>query len=281
MKKLSWLFISSFLAILSFAYSRSFQSNTIWLILGFVIYLLVGFFWNRSKISQTKKLAILGIPILLDAIFTQVVAIRPLLVIMPISGFVALLIGLNFKKNYFYGTALVTLIISNIILAFYFFPHQIFQEQIVKDSRKIPDATFVDATSDTLSTKDFEGKVVLVDMWYGACGACFMQFNETEEIYQHFKNNPKVIIIGLNTGIDSYPTFLGACRLIRERKGYNFPLWLDYNKSFMNNLQMKGFPQNLLIDKQGTIRYIYQGFSKDTKSMYSKNIIKMIEEMLI
>lgn len=274
------IFLTSFIAIFLFAFSRSFQSNSIWLVSGFLIYLILGFIWNKADYSRVLKWIILGSPILLDTIFIQSIAFRPILVIIPIFAFLGLGIGLNFQKKFLQILILSFLIISNLFFAFYFFPNQAFEEKLSTDSRTIPNSVFINNFLDTLSTKDLKSKVVLIDMWYAKCGACFKQFNEIEKIYQYFKNNPKVSIIGLNNGTDEFNTFLSAFRLIREKKNLQFPLWLDVEKTLMQNLEMKDFPQTIVVDTKGRIRYIHKGFSKDEQKIYAKKIIAIIESLL-
>lgn len=281
MKKYIFIIFTSLLAAVLFAYSRSFQSNSIWLFSGVLIYLVVGFLWNKSKISAIQKFMFLATPILLDTIFMQIIVdFRPILLLMPIFAFFGLCIGLFFKKKLFYGLALASLVVANIFTSFYFIPFFVFQKNVETDNRNIPDVLLMNTSMDSLTKKDFEGKVVLIDLWYAKCGACFAQFGETEKIYQHFKDNPKVIVMAVNTGIDKFDLFYSAYRLIKEKKGYNFPVWIDTQMSLVKSLQIQEFPTNIIISPKGKIQFIHKGFSKDEEAIYSKKMIAIIEQLL-
>lgn len=275
-----YLILSSLASCFLFAFARSFQSNSLWLFLGFLVYLGVGFLWNRSKVFHYHKLLILSIPILADATFMQVIAIRPSLIIVSIFAFLGLLMGLYFRKAFIYAFGLVSLVFANIFSAFYFFPSLEFEGKTQIGNRLLPNAVFVNAYADSLATKDLNGKIVLIDMWYAKCGACFAQFAETEKIYQHFKSNPKVLVMGLNTGIDELDMFLAANKLIRQKKNLQFPLWLDTEMLVSKNLHMQEFPQSIIVDSKGQIRYIHKGFSRDEENIYSRKMINIIEALL-
>jgi peroxiredoxin len=215
----------------------------------------------------------MALPTLADAIFMQVISIRPNLLIMYIFAFLGLIIGLYFNKTLFHILALLCLFLLNALFVFYYFPNLTFKSHLKTDNRLLPDAVFVNSLADSLFTKDLKGKVVLIDMWYAKCGACFAQFNETEKIYQHFKNNPKVLVVGLNTGIDEFDVFLAANRLIRKKKNLQFPLWLDIEMSLSKKLDLKEFPQNIIINSKGQICYIHKGFSRDEENIYSRKTV--------
>jgi peroxiredoxin len=67
------------------------------------------------------------------------------------------------------------------------------------------------------------------------------------------------VVIGLDAGETSDPQ--PRARSFRDQHHLTYPIWLDTKKEAGKALGVLGFPTNLVIDREGTIRYLEPGFN--------------------
>lgn len=118
------------------------------------------------------------------------------------------------------------------------------------------------ADGDTVSIDSFRGKFVIVDFWYTYCGYCFKAFPKVQAIYDKYKNNPDIQLIGLHCRIEddkqkpAEKPSKGRELLIEE--GYTFPCYsINMKDKILEDLGVTKFPTVLLFNMDG--RLIYRG----------------------
>lgn len=70
------------------------------------------------------------------------------------------------------------------------------------DDKKTWYFQFQTSDGDTVSIESFRGKIVIVDCWYTYCGYCFKAFPKVQAIYDKYKDNPGIQLIGLHCRIE-------------------------------------------------------------------------------
>lgn len=141
--------------------------------------------------------------------------------------------------------------------------HKIIHQELItrgKGSKAFDFEFAADSPGKQVHLSDFNGKVVLIDMWGYICTGCYLFTNAFhEKIYPEFKDNPnfKVISIMTNGTKDQY-----LKRLRRESKPYytfadyinlygaGSPATMEYIIKYYN---ISAMPFLLLIDKKGNI----------------------------
>ena len=68
-----------------------------------------------------------------------------------------------------------------------------------------------------------------------------------------------MVVIGLDAGETSDPQ--PKARSFRDAHHLTYPIWLDTKKEAGKVLGVLAFPTNLVIDREGTIRYVEVGFN--------------------
>jgi len=118
------------------------------------------------------------------------------------------------------------------------------------------------ADGDTVSIESFRGKIVIVDCWYTYCGYCFKAFPKVQTIYDKYKDNPGIQLIGLHCRIEddkhkpAEKPSKGKELLIEE--GYTFPCYsINMKDKVLKDLGVSKFPTVLIFNKDG--RLIYRG----------------------
>ena len=118
------------------------------------------------------------------------------------------------------------------------------------------------ANGDTVSIESFRGKIVIVDCWYTYCGYCFKAFPKVQAIYDKYKDNPGIQLIGLHCRIEDdnhKPTEKSSKgKELLIEKGYTFPCYsINMKDKVLVDLGVSKFPTILVFNKDG--RLIYRG----------------------
>lgn len=111
------------------------------------------------------------------------------------------------------------------------------------------DFTLPDMNGKMVNMKDFQGKVVLIDVWATWCGPCKTQMPFLKEVEDHYKGNDNVVFVGLS--IDGAKDKEKWLKMIKEKQLEGVQLLDDFGKSFGRKYKMVAIPRFLLIDKKG------------------------------
>ena len=68
-------------------------------------------------------------------------------------------------------------------------------------------------------------------------------------------------MIGINTGEESNPK--AKARGFQQKHGLTYPILLDETGKVTQAYRVKGFPTNVIIDREGKLRYIEPGFNAE------------------
>ena len=111
-----------------------------------------------------------------------------------------------------------------------------------------PDFTLKDINGDSVSLKDFRGKVVLLDFWATWCGPCIHELPGLKAIHEKHKHNPDFVLISISSDAsdDTVANFVAD----------NEMPWIHIRE--IDEMQAKynviGIPHYTLIDRNGLIR---------------------------
>lgn len=109
-----------------------------------------------------------------------------------------------------------------------------------------------------------KGKIVLLDFWSFYCGSCFKKFPEIEKLHQTYKYDPNVRVMSVHEGSET----LAEVRQHRMLQDYTFPVVHDRDGALFKDLQLWGVPQVVLLDPQGQVVLIHQGYAKQDEARF-------------
>ena len=108
-------------------------------------------------------------------------------------------------------------------------------------------------TGDSVSLKDYRGKVVLLTFWFPGCGPCRGEFPHFQAVLNKFKAKD-IAYVGINVVLSQDPYVLPFLR----SSGYTFTPLQDHDRWAQKAYKANGAPSNFLIDKDG--RIIFSNF---------------------
>src|SRR5690606_32134032 len=107
------------------------------------------------------------------------------------------------------------------------------------------------------------GKVYLIEFYFKNCSPCILKEPVLEKLKVNLDSNFFSVIYVQNGAIDSYETFLETCK----EKGSTNRLY-DISGELSNRLNIEGYPSEIIVDKNGMIRYSSTGFGNDLAKYY-------------
>lgn len=98
------------------------------------------------------------------------------------------------------------------------------------------------AGGDYVSSKDFSGKIVLINFWATWCVPCIKEIPHLEKAYQEHKDKDFVVL-----GINYQQSEERVLRFLRK-KPVSFPMLIDPKGEFSKLLGVRALPVSLLLE---------------------------------
>jgi thiol-disulfide isomerase/thioredoxin len=144
---------------------------------------------------------------------------------------------------------------------------------ITTKAQKVNEFRLQDSQNQSKSYSDLKGeKLTVIDFWTTWCKPCIKAIPELNSIYENF-NNKGVSFISINC--DGPRSIAKAIPMSTSLK-IVYPVLLDINSDVKNQLNLSAFPTLIIVNAQGKIVYIHEGY----ETGYSEEITLEIEKQL-
>ncbi|MCH7866326.1 MAG: TlpA family protein disulfide reductase [Myxococcales bacterium] len=124
----------------------------------------------------------------------------------------------------------------------------------------------------TVNLVDTRGQVVLLNFWATWCKPCEDEMPAMDRLYRSLAAEGFEM---LAVSVDEEPE---AVEKFRQRLGVSFPILLDPHQEVSRRYQTTGFPESLLIDRDGMIVERYIGPREWDHATYAKRIRKLLKK---
>ncbi len=281
------LLFVSLIPFIGFGHIRGFLNWEHGFIFYLLCYFLFGLYTSLKKQSIYKTMGIFFIPLLAYPVLLYFEAkdyyYPHLAPSIFLTGAIGYILGLYFLRSRFaISTMLALSIFVQIViikkkLPDYFFNIMTHSVALSHLEGKKLNFQFDDLDGNSVSSKYFKNKVVVLDFWFTGCEACVVKHREYEKLYILFKNNPNVVIASVVDG--RYSSREETKSFLRKYK-YGFKTFYDKdgNLSRKYNLDTDGYPVQIHINRAGKIIGTVSGFG--LKSLWYNNTIKTIKSQL-
>ncbi len=141
------------------------------------------------------------------------------------------------------------------------------QINVNKNDKTAPDFSLESTDGKTVSLKDYNGKIVILDFWATWCGPCRRGIPDLVSLQDKYKNDLRVIGISLDTSTknDVIP--------FAEKFNINYPIVYGDEKVTNDYGGIEAIPTTIVIDQNGEIVAKYVGLvDKET-------FVKQIEDL--
>jgi peroxiredoxin len=135
-----------------------------------------------------------------------------------------------------------------------------------------PDFALKSSSGKNLRLSEYRGDVVMVNFWATWCGPCRQEMPLLDELYSRYQ---RVGFSLLGVNIDDNST--KAMDMVSEL-GVNFPVLFDSRKEVSKLYQVEAMPVTVLIDREGTVRYVHHGYKPGYEDKYLDQIRSLLRE---
>jgi thiol-disulfide isomerase/thioredoxin len=129
----------------------------------------------------------------------------------------------------------------------------------------------VEGDGQRMALADFRGTVVYVDFWASWCGPCRLSFPQLEVLREEF--GPRGFEV-LAVNVDE---FKPDALLFLQQIPVSYPVVRDAGGETPATYGVLGMPTGYLIDRQGIVRKVHQGFRKSDGDKLRSEIVELLE----
>ena len=140
------------------------------------------------------------------------------------------------------------------------------------EGQTAPDFALKSSTGENMRLSEYRGDVVMVNFWATWCGPCRQEMPLLDELYQRY-SRVGFNLLGVNIDDDSRR----AMQMIEEL-GVNFPVLFDATKEVSELYDVDAMPVTVIIDREGTVRYVHQGYKPGYEDKYLTEIRSLLRE---
>jgi len=118
-----------------------------------------------------------------------------------------------------------------------------------------------------------QGKVVLVDIWASWCAPCMEEMPLLDEMAGRLKQKGvQIIAVSVDEDKDSAQTFLSS------RPSWSLTVAHDPKGKLPDALQPGKMPSSYVVDAEGIIRYVNEGFERGDLKVLEKRLVALAAE---
>ena len=135
-----------------------------------------------------------------------------------------------------------------------------------------PDFTLKSENGSNLRLSEFRGEVVMINFWASWCAPCRQEMPLLDELYTQYQPMG-FTILGVNVEEDST-----KAKQLLKNIPVNFPVLYDNASDVSKLYNVVAMPSTVLVDRDGNIRYLHQGYKPGYEESYQQQVRELIRE---
>lgn len=121
---------------------------------------------------------------------------------------------------------------------------------------------------------EHSGEVVLINFWATWCGPCRQEMPQLDEIYGKYRR-AGLVLFSVNLDEESN---LDAAREMAKTLRVSYPVLFDARKEVSRAYQASTMPLTVLIDREGVVRYVSEGYKVGYETRYTEKLRELLNE---
>lgn len=142
----------------------------------------------------------------------------------------------------------------------------------IEIGKPAPDFTLKSLTGKNLNLTEQRGKIIVINFWASWCGPCRTEMPVLQKFYEKYQDLG-VSVWGVNVEQENQ-----AGRDFLADLNLSFPILFDASNTLSETYQVEAMPTTIIVDRDGLVRYAYQGYKPGYEKKYAKAIKKLIRE---
>ncbi len=135
-----------------------------------------------------------------------------------------------------------------------------------------PDFALHAAAGENVRLSEHRGEVVVLSFWSSRCTSCRTQLAALNRSFATYRS-AGLSVYGV--GVDDDPVQARDCA---RSAGVAFALLLDPAKAVSRSYQVDNLPMTLLIDRNGTVRYVLRDYGAASSTLYLQELRTLLNE---
>ncbi len=135
-----------------------------------------------------------------------------------------------------------------------------------------PDFTLKTLAGPNLRLNEQRGQVVLLNFWATWCAPCKQEMPHLNKLHDKYRDTG-FVLLGVNVDDDPAKAAADAAKL-----GIRFPVLLDSAKTVSKLYQLDAMPTTVVIDRDGQVRHVHQGYRNGLEAVYDQQIRALVKE---
>ncbi|MBT3205756.1 MAG: TlpA family protein disulfide reductase [Gammaproteobacteria bacterium] len=134
------------------------------------------------------------------------------------------------------------------------------------------DFTLKSLSGKNLKLSEYAGNVVLLNFWASWCAPCRLEMPLLNDLHNKYEKLG-FVILGVNVEEQT-----DEARAYITDRPVDFPILFDDQNSVSKQYNVIAMPTTVMIDRNGNMRYLHQGYIPGDEKKYKKMIKKLIRE---
>lgn len=136
------------------------------------------------------------------------------------------------------------------------------------EGKAAPDRLLSDMNGNNFTLASLKGKIVVLNFWFTTCKPCIVEMPELNEVKDNFKGKDVVFLAVTFDKKQPVESFL-------KTHTFNYTI-IPEAREFLDLWNANIFPSNIVIDKDGVVRFHQFGYSENLKKTLSDNINSLL-----
>jgi DsbE subfamily thiol:disulfide oxidoreductase len=159
-----------------------------------------------------------------------------------------------------------------LIVVFTFSSVMSFSTSVEAKRTQAPDFTLKSRDGKNVRLSDLRGQVVLLNFWASWCGPCRQEMPILDDIHKQY-SSLGFSVLGVNLDAKSSK----AINYLKDTP-VTFPVLYDPKGDVSGTYGVQAMPSTVIIDKDGNVRFLHEGYKSGYEDDYRKQIKKLLRE---